>query len=49
MGKFRHGWEISAMGIGKRPEKIEIWWEIFSGEGKHLPMHVIFSTAAPSV
>ncbi len=28
IGKFRHGGKIPSVGIGKRPEKIPLWWEI---------------------
>jgi hypothetical protein len=33
--KFRHDGKIPAVGIGKRPEKIPVWWEI-SFWGKQL-------------
>ncbi len=33
--KFRHGGKIPFLGIGKRPEKIAVWWEIsLSGRKK---------------
>ncbi len=35
VGKFRHGGKIPTVGIGKRPEKIPLWWEIsLSGRKK---------------
>ncbi len=45
--KFRHGGKIPTVRIGKRREKILLWWEIPSVGEKSLPLHGSFSTAAP--
>jgi hypothetical protein len=46
----RHYGKIPSLGIGKRQEKIQVWWEISpQWKKKCLPLHELFSTAVPVV
>jgi hypothetical protein len=46
----RHHGKIPSLGIGKRQEKIQVWWEISpQWEKKCLLLHELFSTVAPVV